>query len=291
MSNLLERTLDFRGLTPGRRIVATRQTRELVKMLPDEKVDQDLIDAIDVSLETNEEAREKHNWWRRDRQVDEQARERANELDVEIDRTVGALHDTLKAKRKAFRGMDSGEAAAEILEKLFPDGAAGITTLPFEDELSAVRFVVEQLGDNWSDAVDELGVRSEVDRLSSLADQFADALTESAERNTTWDEVRAADQEGQKAMLRVVVEILGRFNRPDEIETARELLAPILEQDERVGDLHRRNRRISDIDPESGEEETPDGSGETPGETDSGNGESDGTNSGDSESDDAPSDG
>lgn len=275
MTHLLERTLDFLGSTPGRRLVSLRETRDLVKMLPDELVDEELLETLDDSIETNEEAHEKRNWWRRDRQVDEQARKRANELDVEIDRTVGALHDTLQAKRRVFRGMSTGEAAAEILETLFPEGAAGITTLPFEDELSAVRFLVDQLGDNWSDEVDDLGVGDEVDRLSSLADQFADALTESAERNVTWDEVRAANQEGQKAMLRVVAGILGRFNQPDEIETARELLAPILDQDERLSDLHSRNRRISDIDPESGEEETPpEGSEASPDQTDSGDGDS-----------------
>ncbi len=273
-AQLLNETVDLRQSTPGRRSFALQQVEERVEELAEELVDQKLLDAIARAIEINDEARTKRNWWRRDRELNERSRRDAKTVDNEVDRAVGALHDSLKATRSGFRGQPRGEAAEEILETLFASGAAGITRLPFEDELSAVRFLVEQLDSEWSNEVDELGLRPLINRLSSLADQFADALSESETRETTWDEVRAADAEGQTAMLRVGVEILGRFNEPDEMATARKLLAPILEQAERFGALLSRIRRVKYDDPETGEEVTdPEGETETPQDSETSDGE------------------
>ncbi len=265
MSGLLEEVTDFLQLTPGRRAFALQQVEKEAEQLVDEAIDDALLAKIARALEINNEARATRNWWRRDRKLNEDSRHKANEIDNELDRAIGALHTNLQATRKGFPDGPRGEAASEILQALFPDGAAGITSLSFEDELSAVRFLVEQFNTEWSDEADRLGIRPLVDRIDGLADQFADALGNTEVRTTTWDEVRAADTEGQRAMLQVVVEILGRFNEPDQLPTARKLLAPILEQNDRVSELHSRNRRVTDVDPETGEEVTdPDGEPERP---------------------------
>jgi hypothetical protein len=268
-------------LTPGRRHVAGDQILDLLDKLPDEKVDEELLRLVEWSIEVNDEARRRLVQWRSDRTVNEGSREEARKLDNELDRAIGALHSALQAMKKGFPDEPRGEVAAEILETLFPEGAAGITNLPFEDELSAVRIVVEDLSGKWAEEADELGVRPLVDRVDGLADRFADALGEAETRKTTWDEVRAADNEGQDAMLRVAYAILGRFHGPDERETARKLLEPIIEQDERIGELHSRNRRITDVDPETGEEETqPEGETESTDGSETSDGETDETSDG-----------
>jgi hypothetical protein len=254
---------NFYESTNGRRIFGLRQSLEVARRFGDEEI----VDIIERAIQINLAAREKEIKWRKARQIGERSRTKANEIDVELDRAVGALHTQLQNIRSVYHGQPRGETAAEILSDLFPEGAGKITTMAFEDELSNVQYIVEQLRDRWGDQLTDLGIEPLVDQLDRLADQFADALANYDERPVGWDEVRAANEHGQEAMLQAIVKVLGTYptQKKEDVEARSKILGPIREQDERIAELHRNEQTISDVDPESGEENVPPGEGTSSG--------------------------
>ncbi len=275
---------NFYKSTNGRRIFALRQSLAVARKFGDEEI----VEVIERAIEINLDSREKENVWRRARQLGEYSRTRANEIDNELDRTIGALHTQLQNIRSVYHDQPRGEQAAEILATLFPEGAGPITTLSFEDELSTVQYILESLEGRWGRDLAALGIEPLVEQLDRLADQFEDALANYDRRPVGWDEVREADERGQEAMLQVVVKVLGTYpTRSDEdVEARSELLEPILEQNARIGELHRNDRTVTDVDPETGEETPPPGEGDSSGDGASNDGgqPSDGQSDGDGQS-------
>ncbi len=251
--------IDLYRSTPGRRIFALLETEPIAE----EGGDDEIVAAIEQAIAINRNSRNVEGEWRRSRNIDELSRRRAAEIDNVIDRTLGALYRKLQMTRRTFSGERLGELARRIIEELLPEGAGPITSMNFEDELASVRFIVERLENDWTQEIDQLGVRHEVEKLSAEADRFEQALGQSGNRTTSWDEVRELDRKGQEAMMRVVAKILGKYADPGDVERRSRLLAPIMEQNERIGELHKRDRRVTDVDPETGEEEPPEGDGES----------------------------
>jgi hypothetical protein len=254
---------NFYESTSGRRIFGLRQSLEVARKFGDE----DIVEIIERAIKINLAARKKEVKWRKARQLGERSRTKANEIDVELDRAVGALHTQLQNIRSVYHDQPRGESAAELLSDLFPEGAGKITTMAFEDELSNVQYIVEHLRALGDDQLTDLGIEPLVDQLDRLADRFADALANYEERPVGWDEVRAANEHGQEAMLQAVVKVLGTYptQKKEDVEARSQILEPIIEQDERIAELHRNERAIKDVDPESGEENVPPGEGSGPG--------------------------
>jgi hypothetical protein len=252
LNETFEYFLDLYQSTTGRNIVALEQ------MLPIAEAygATELVAYIEEAIESNRETRDMEGRWDRDRHIDEMARVEAHEISPELDKVVGAIHTQLESIAKAFPGRPRGDAAAELLEQLFPEGAGGYTNRPFEDKLSGVRFLLGQFDGGWRDEVEMLGIGPSVERLREVADEFEEALrADDGPDPLSWDEVLEARQEAQEAMLRVVAKTLGTFASASDDEARRELLAPIREQDERIGEFHRNQRGVRDVDPETGEEE------------------------------------
>lgn len=245
--------LELYQSTTGRNIVALEQ------MLPiaAEHDAPEVFACIEQALEVNGWTREKELMWNRDRQVDEMARAEAKEISHELDQVVGAFFRQIQSIETAFSGRPRGETVVELREQLFPEGAAGYTKQPFEDKLSAIRFLLEQFDEEWREEVESLGMGPSVERLRELADEFEEALRlDDARDPLSWDEVREAKGAAREEMLRVVAKVLGTFASDSDAEARRELLAPIREQDERIAELHRQRRGVTDVDPETGEEKT-----------------------------------
>jgi hypothetical protein len=257
----------FNAIPPSRAIFALSQGRDRAKARGADKI----VDAIDKAIAANQEARDAEGEWRHARQVDDMSRREAAEIDHDLDRAVGALYRQLRDIKSLFDDEPKGETAARILEKLFPEGAAAITRMSFEPELGAVNYILDSLEEDWGNDLDDLDITSTVQRLDTLADQFEDALAKPDRAETTWDEVREARKRGQDAMLHAVATVIAEYgtNEDADIEARREILSPLLEQDERVSQLHAENRTVTGVDPESGEEQPPEDGPQGPGDGDS----------------------
>ncbi len=252
VDDTFEYFLDLYQSTTGRSIWALEQMLSIAEAYGATEV----MAYIEEAIEVNREARDMEGRWDRDRHVDEMARVEAHEISPELDKVVGAIHTQLESIAKAFRERPRGETAAELRKQLFPDGAGGYTNRPFEDKLSGVRFLLEQFDGDWRDEVETLGIVPSVERLREVADDFEEALiSDDGPDPVSWDQVLEARQKGQEAVLRVVAKVLGTFASDSDAEARRELLAPIREQDERIGELHRNQRGVKDVDPDTGEEE------------------------------------
>lgn len=261
MHATLSALFDFYQIPTGRRRLALRQVLEIAEARGDTAI----AEAVRRALEINLRAHDLEGRWRHERHRDRMTRREAADIDKKLDRAVGALHRQLQDIRELFADEASGETAETILQRLFPEGAGAIVTMPFEEELGAVEYILGQLEEHWEDDLEDLGVASIVDRLDELAAEFADALAGSDREEVTWDQVREATQRGQEAMLSVVGKIVGEYgtDSDDDVAARRELLGPILAQNERVGELYSRQHQVSDVDPETGEERPP-GEGPTP---------------------------
>ena len=263
MHGTLSPYFDLYDFPTGRRLFALGEMRERAESVDDEE----LVEVIDRALEVNRRVRNLEGQWRHARSVDARTRKRAAQIDNDLDRAVGALHTQIKAVASLFADEPKGRIASVMREELFPDGAGAITRMSFEEELSAVKYLLERLTTEWSGDLADLEIKSTVEKLSSLAGAFEDALSQPS-RSTTWDEVREARSRGQETMLHAVAMVLGKFgtDEDDAVETRQQLLAPIRNQNERIGDLHRRQRAVPDVDPETGEPEPPE-EAETVGES------------------------
>lgn len=194
--------------------------------------------------------------WRRARGVQVGRRQRAVELDTEVDRLVGAIATQLGAVQRGFGATGLGAQATELLELVLPEGAVAITSMSYENELAACEVLLDDLTGKHAERVVSLGLSPFVERLRSLTGEFRQALEDEVVREVTFDAVRQAQAEGQEALLRVVAKILGDHGGPSEEEVAlrQTLLGPILAQNRRLKERYASRRGSNDVNPETGEE-------------------------------------
>ncbi len=103
-----------------------------------------------------------------------------------------------------------------------------------------------------------LGLATVRDRLAAVNDGFGALLDAfEPEARVSFDRFRQEDLTGQEMMLRVVAVIAGRYTgaTAGEDATRAKLLAPILHQNEAVAESFRRKRTVTDVNPNSGEDE------------------------------------
>lgn len=238
--------------TPGRRLFANGQIRERAQGRGEEDIAGLCGEAIAVDTEAVNIARR----WKGSRTVNEGARVEANEVDIRLDRTVSAIHSTLRTEASAFAGEPRGDAAETLMMKLYPDGVSPIIHASHENQLATVDDMVSAFRGEFAAQVETLGMGHFVDRTAALADEFRSALGKVATREVSFDQVREARDRGQEAMLRVFAVILGRFSSSSESDTAAraELLGPILKQNRRIGEYYSRRRRVPDVNANTGEE-------------------------------------
>ena len=142
------------------------------------------------------------------------------------------------------------------MASVFPEGAAAITHMSYENELAATEVLLHDLKATHAEAVVTLGLVPFVERLSMLVSQFREALTEESVREISYDQLRQAQTEGQEAMLRVVARIIADHSGTSAEETARrqELLAPIQAQNRRLAERYSSRRGVIDVDAQTGQE-------------------------------------
>ena len=186
----------------------------------------------------------------------------ANQADAEFDRGWSRLASTLANAVELFgAGSVESTAAKRLLDGLFPKGVAAITSLPYIEEHESARLLLGRMRSAPLAAeVATLHLEGAVQRLSTLTDQLGMALEASDSPGLPkWDEVRTARLELHPALLGVIARVCGTFAANDASSSDRRtaLLAPLLEQQERMASRYRARLGTSDVDPTTGEEEQP----------------------------------
>jgi hypothetical protein len=129
--------------------------------------------------------------------------------------------------------------------------------IPFEEQLVKNQTIIDRLKGDLSEAVTACNLTPYLTHLETLNDEFRHELTESATKEISYDTVEAARDTGNLYIRRIVALVLGTFNSDAESDTANRhaLLAPFLEQTDRIRRSRKGRRMPQDIDPETGEEQ------------------------------------
>jgi hypothetical protein len=178
----------------------------------------------------------------------------AARIDNLVDRTLSALRDAAQAQAEgAEPGDEIAEMAESLLTTLFPAGVAAITNLSFIEELAVIDSMIFKLKGPLAPAVKELGLTRLAKRLTTLADEYRGALSAPSPA-LKFGEVRAARARGQEMLLEVVAMVLGEhpLSTIKDLNARTELLAPILRQNEEIGQAMRARRALADVDPGTG---------------------------------------
>lgn len=258
---LLQEYVNLYVFTPGRVVFAVRRVRQIAAELGNAPV----VAACDAALAPAGSALDLEQAWAKARTTRSGKRAKAPGLDAQVDRTLSALATTVDGVVAALPA-DSPRAAAALLFRgqAFPSGPGALTSLPYEDELAAVQSLLRRCtgsGDLVT-PVERLQIQYLVDRLGELAGQFQEVLGQSSTRELGYDQVVDARAATQEKLLKLFVKILGiDAERPEDEAHLSRLLAPILEQNARIGQSMKRRSRVLDVDPETGEEREPPVSG------------------------------
>ena len=251
MSSLLYSLINVNYLTTGRRLYALRRCLETIS--PGEEALGALIEeAIAHDMKTSEMER----GWARSRNIST-ARGEASVIDGKIDGVHGAVHSTLRNHVNVLSSDDPIAAASKtILAQIYPEGVQPVITLPFEDQLVINDNVVSRLTGDLKEDAAAAGITAYVERLATLNDAFREELQKSQTKETSYDVIEAAQTEGNLFVRRVTAVVLGTYHQNTDEAAARRqtLLAPILDQCERVRRSRKGRRSAQDIDPETGVE-------------------------------------
>ncbi|WP_437914915.1 hypothetical protein WME73_04965 [Sorangium sp. So ce302] len=253
MDGTLESIFNLYVFTTGRRLFALRQVRAIAK----EQRFTELVKHCDAAIEHDLATRAMERRWAGE-PVATGANPAAQRIDVLVDRTLGAIRDLVVAQTQGAAPDDPvHKEVAAFLKPIFPVSVQAITSLPYIDELAAVDDIVALLKGELATAVREFGLGRLVTRLADLAVQYREALEAPPPSLIDWGRVRSARAEGQGLLLEAVAIILGKHHERTREGTAARLalLAPILQQDEAIGQYLRSRRAIADVNPETGEDE------------------------------------
>ena len=184
------------------------------------------------------------------------ARGRAAQLDNQLDAQIVAIRDLATARGTGDEGDPVVAASERLLEVVFPRGVSAIIHQEFEVQLGRMHIMIEQFRNDLAEEVSLLGIEREISRLERLIEEFRAELSKSNRPVVTYDQVEAARNELHEYASMIRILILAEYAGLDEDSAHKResLLAPLTEQEERVLEAQRRRRRLSDVNPETGEE-------------------------------------
>ena len=253
MSTLIYSIINVAYLTTGRRLYALKAaltTAGAMNLTP-------LVTLIQAAIAHDTETVAMEDAWARSKQIST-ARGRSRELDDSIDAILGSISSILSANIRLFDASHPlAKASQEILSQLFPEGVQPIITLPFEEQLVKNQTIIDRLSGDLDEAVAVTNLPPYVTQLESLNTEFRDQLAKSKSKEISYDTLEAARDEGNLYIRRIVALILGTFNdvTDTDAENRRALLAPFLEQADRIRRTRKGRRSPLDVDPETGEEQ------------------------------------
>ncbi len=199
--------------------------------------------------------------WKRSRPTRvSKARGRSVEIDNSNDRLVGAIGSQVQ---KVIDSLNAShpvhKMALEFKYHFFSDGVASVTHQSFEEQLVTMEEMLVDLAGPFAEHVEKLNVGLFVDQLAIQVPEFGAELEAHPTTELSFDQIRAARDRGQEALLAVLGRGIGIYygTSPEHVAGRKQLLGPIREQNDRIAALRRSRRRNSapiDIDPNTGEE-------------------------------------
>lgn len=246
---------DLYDHTPGSLLFGLKGTRSaaLKRNVPE------VVSACDTAIEA---ALTYYNvnaaWERTKNQPRSKGEGEAIALDPLVDRGVTALQDAATIPVRSLpKDHPLAVAGREFRKKGLPNGAEGITKLAHPEELVAVQQLLNRCDDanDLGPYVEKLAMSPLVEHLRKLAVQFEAALRSPAIGETSWDKVKVTGIEAQERLGELMAKIVGTFNlrTPEHIAARAELLFPIMEQEERIAEVRKLRRPVTDIDPDTGD--------------------------------------
>ncbi len=239
--------------SPGRRIVTAQTILDVATAQNDVVLVQQAKDAIafdrDVWLTQQS--------WTVNRDIREGTRVSLRDIDQQLDRNISGIHTIAQGHIHSMEvGDEQYDISQEFVAKFFPNGAAPITRLYYEDQLVAVEAMLARWQTDWKDRLDKLALSALVRRTETLLVDYRAAVTTVAKRDLTWDEVRTMDADGQENMLALIVRVCGIYNSKSQhdIDTRNHYLATFFDQTQRIAAIRKRTKNIPDIDPDTGKD-------------------------------------
>lgn len=245
--------------TPGRAAFAAKRVRALIQG----EGERGLASEADRLVACAEEAIIQRRNWVQKRAAAARTRrgQRLLALHKRIVRLVSAIHTNAQSFVRSTDESepDAGEAS-HLLNDLFPRGPSDIVRQEFEDQAATVADFVRQLDGRFANLANTLGLAPLVRQLATANVGFMHALAVAPAGAMPYDAIIAAENETQERLARLVISIAHTHSGTDARAVTRraQLLAPILEQDARIGDALRNRRAVRDVDPDTGEEVDPD---------------------------------
>lgn len=239
--------------SPGRRIVTAQSIHDVAADLGDAVLAQQALDATEFDRKV---------WliqqsWEENKHIREGTRVSLRTIDQNLDRNITGIYEVAKGQVHSLEpGDEQHDICVDFLQTFFPNGAAAITRLLYEDELLAVEVLLARWQTDWSARLQQLALTPLIERTATLLVDYRAAITDIAKRATTWDDVRAMDTEGQENMLALVARILGLHNSKSEadIQLRHRYLATFFDQNERIAKIRKRTPVVPDINPDTGAE-------------------------------------
>lgn len=212
-------------------------------------------ETVTATLEKAREAKRLEFSYNQTRDLTSRARGRSVVLDNKLDGLIGTIRELVRRRILGVEGDPVDEAAQLILKTNFPRGVQPIIRQSFEAQLATMTVMLEHFRGDLADAVQLTGIEREVSRMEQLVEEFRKELRVSQVPGVSYDQVQEALAEVHEltGLVRAVSIAAYPSLTQDATDARESLLAPLVEQEERVADAQRRHRRVLDIDPATGE--------------------------------------
>lgn len=238
-------------LTTGRRLFVLQSMLAIAC----KRGEQAIIDALQESIEFDRHTLLLEEQWKTVRDNRSTRRGDASVIDNALDQAINSVATVARGHASGDPKKPRPVAANTILQTLFPNGVSAITQQSFEEQLeSVVLFLSKCL--TLEDEIRLLGLEDRVAEIGELTTRFRIELEKTPKGQVTWDQVRAAYNEGHERYLSIHALILGKYWRRDVEHTAlrEEIFAEHNRQIEIVQDKRRRKVPVLDVHPDTGEE-------------------------------------
>lgn len=252
MDTSLHLFLKIYQFTSGRRLLVYRQTKNVAKALNFTALEQH----IDKAHAFERETRKMERRWKSQGALSQQTTD-YRPLDNALDRALSGLSKHCESYTHSMDpSSDHYQSAMLILQTAYPNGLQAVTQIPYEEELSEVESLLEELGKvEFAPHIQRLNLKPMLDNIKSRHQAFYAAFSASQAPTLDYGTVRARRAQSQDLLLQMIAIILGKYYDSDShSESRNKLLSPFQLQQGRISDLVSRKRPVLDVDPESGEE-------------------------------------
>lgn len=199
--------------------------------------------------------------WDNRKKMEPLRRQGIMKVDAQVDRAVSAIYDMAKVYLDFEPSTQAFQMADELVDAVFPQGVWPITSVRFEEQHNKVNQLIGRLRGRFSNHVAQLNLGLLLDRLETLNAEYNAQLSALDNFNISYSEVQEAENAAIEAYFGVVLVIWA--SHLDDPATRAALLAPVEEQNTRLARHHRARRTPPRLDPDTGEELTPDEDDET----------------------------